>query len=179
MGDFVRLIIDTIQFAWPFRTVEKWERGLYVVCGRWIWEIDPGVYPIVWFFCRVIPVSMADAVLGTSRLDVTLTDGSVLSFQAMATVRVKNPTLAITAVDEYATTTQELLAAVVSDKLGEVNAERLEPEKRRRLLTDLRRWVSEETEPYGVEVVAVRFSSFVLRARVHRLLIDQANPAMW
>src|SRR5678815_2983012 len=63
VGDFVRLVIDTIQFAWPFRTVEKWERGLYVVCGRWIWEIDPGVYPIVWFFCRVIPVSMADAVL--------------------------------------------------------------------------------------------------------------------
>jgi regulator of protease activity HflC (stomatin/prohibitin superfamily) len=179
MGDFVRLIIDTIQFAWPFRTVERWERALYVVCGRWIWEVGPGVYPILWFFCRVIPVSMADAVLGTPRLDVTLTDGSVLSLQAMATVRVKDATKAITAVDEYATTTQELLAAVVSDKLAEVNAERLEPEKRRRLLADLRRWVSEETEPYGVEIVAVRFSSFVLRARVHRLLIDQASPAVW
>lgn len=179
MGDLVRLVIDTIQFAWPFRRVQQWERALYMVCGRWIWEIGPGVYPIFWFFCEVHTVSVAEAICGTNRLDITLSDGRTLSFQATCTARVADVRKAVCSVDDFSSTTQELLASVLADKLADVDADRLQPAKRARLFSDLKRWVAEEAIAYGVEVRLVRFTSFVIAPRTHRLLIDQSQPAAW
>ncbi len=179
MGELVRLALDTIQFAWPLRRVQKWERALYIVCGRWVWEIGPGVYPIVWFFCEVHPISVAEAICGTQRLDVTLSNGSTLSFQATCTARVSDVQKAVCAVDDFATTTQELLASVLADKLADVDADRLSPQKRARLFSDLKRWVADEAAEYGVLVTKVRFTSFILTTRTYRLLIDQSTAAMW
>jgi regulator of protease activity HflC (stomatin/prohibitin superfamily) len=179
VGDFVRLILDSIQFVWPFRRVQKWERALYMVCGRWVCEIGPGVYPILWFFCEVHAISVADALCGTPRLDITLSDGTIASFQAICTARVIDVRKAVLSIDDYATTTQELLGAVLSDRLAQVDRDRLSPEKRGRLISDLRRWVADEAAGYGVEIDKVRFSSFVLNVKAHRLLVDQSQPAAW
>lgn len=179
MGDLVRLILETIQFVWPLRRVQQWERALYIICGRWIWEVGPGVYPILWFFCEVHPVSIAEAIAGTERCDVTLSNGSTLSFQATCTAKVVDVRKAVCNVDNFAQTTQELLASVLADKLADVDVDRLSPNKRGRLFSDLKRWVAEEAATYGVEVSRVRFISFVMTTRTYRLLVDQSPAAVW
>lgn len=179
MGELVKLIIDALQFAWPFRRVLQWERGGYLVCGRWWKEVGPGVYLVVPWFMDVTEISVAEAICGTARQDITLSDGSMLSFSATCTARVVDVKLAICSVDEYQTTTQELLASVLADKLAEVDAARLAHDKRGRLFADLKRWVAEEARGYGVEVSKVRFTSFVTNVKTHRLLIDQASPPVW
>lgn len=179
MGDFLRLALDSIAYLWPFRLVDHWERaGLYVF-GRWWKEVGPGCYLIVPFFMDVKTIPVCEAIVGTGRQDICLTDDTVLSFAATATVKVSNVYLALNAVDDYAETAQELLSSVLAERLADVDAARLTPEKRGRLLGDLRRWVAEEAAAYGVEVSRVRFTSFVLRAKVHRLLIDQNAAAKW
>ena len=179
MGDLWKALVDSIAYIWPFRLVQQWERGGYMVCGRWWKEVGPGVYPVVPWFTNVHEISIAEAICGTSRQDITLSDGTTLSFSATCTARVVNVKLAICSVDEYQTTTQELLASVLADKLAEVDAARLSFEKRGRLFADLKRWVAEEARGYGVEVSKVRFTSFVVNVKTHRLLIDQATPAVW
>lgn len=179
MGELVRLLIDVCQFLWPFRRVSEWERGGWLVCGRWKNEVGPGVYFVIPWFIDIHEVSIAEAICGTARQDITLQDGSTLSFSATATCRVVDVKQAVCSVDDYRTTTQELLASVLADKLAEVDAARLAPDKRGRLFADLKRWVAEEAKGYGVEVSKVRFTSFLVSTKTHRLIIDQGSPAQW
>ncbi len=179
MGELVRLLIDSIAYIWPFRIVRQWERAGYFIFGKWRREIGPGVYMVIPFFMDVHQISVAEAICGTQRQDITLSDGSTLSFQATCTARVVDVRKAVCSVDEYQTTTQELLASVLADKLAEVDADRLSPQKRGRLFSDLKRWVADEAAGYGVEVTKVRFVSFVTNIRTHRLLIDQSTAAIW
>jgi regulator of protease activity HflC (stomatin/prohibitin superfamily) len=63
MGDFVRALIDIIQFVWPFRVVDQWEKGGYYVCGRWWKEMGPGLKVVVPWFTHVEPVSIVPALV--------------------------------------------------------------------------------------------------------------------
>ncbi len=179
MGDFVRLLIDALAYVWPFRIVHTWERAGYLVFGRWWKEVGPGLYVVVPFFSDVHTVSIAESPCGTARLDVTLSDGTLASVQAVAMARVINVMQAVCNVEHFATSTEQTLSAVLADRLGEIDAARLQPDKRGRLLTSLTGWVNKETEVFGVAVREVRFTSFVRQVRAHRLLVDQSHPATW
>jgi regulator of protease activity HflC (stomatin/prohibitin superfamily) len=179
VGEFVRLILDCLAFVWPGRKVGPWERAGRITFGVWKEEVGPGVYWVVPWFQDIHEISIAEAICGTARQDITLSDGSTLSFSATCTARVVDVKLAVCSVDDYRTTTQELLASVLADKLAEVDAARLAPDKRGRLFADLKRWVAEEAKGYGVEVSKVRFTSFILNARCHRLIVDTTSPALW
>lgn len=178
-GEIFGFLRDSVQFIWPFRIVEEWERAGYYVCGRWWKEMGPGLKVVVPWFCTVRTVATVDAIVGTGRQDITLADGRTLSFAATAKAKVVDVNLALNSVDDYHETMQELLASVLADKIAQVDADRLSPEKRGRLFSDLRRWVSEEAGVYGIEISNVRFTSFVLNPKTLRLLIDQQMVAAW
>lgn len=179
MGDFLRLILDSLQYIWPLRIVHQWEKAGYYVFGRCIWIVGPGLYPVVPWFMDVKTVSIAGARVGTGRQDLTLTDGSTLSYSATAWACVTDPELALNAVDSYGATTAETLASILSDKLIEINPDRLRPGRRDTLFKSLEALVQEETATYGVTISKLCFPSFILNVKTHRLLIDQTAPAPW
>lgn len=179
MGEFLRVFLDSITYLWPLSRVEPWERGLYIICGRWTFEVGPGIYPVLPWFMRVATCTNVLALVKTERQDITLTDGTALTFAATANVRVSSVSDAYLGVDSYHQTTQETIAAVLAQKLAEVAAERVTADKRGRLLSDLLRWVNAETQVYGVQVEALRFTTFVVGARTFRLLQESGVPASW
>ena len=175
MADFIRLILDSIAYLWPLHKVAPYERGLYILCSRWHWAVGPGIYFVVPFFSEVRPTSVVMALISTPRQDITLTDGSTLTFASTANVLVTDVTKAWLGVDSFQASAQETIAAVLAEKLSEVNADRVTAEKRGRLLSDLKRWASAETEVFGVRIDALRFTTFVVGVRMYRLL--QESPA--
>lgn len=179
MGDLLRLALDSIQYLWPFRRVQPWERGLYIICGRWVREVGPGIYPILPWFIEVREENAVLGLVSTPRQDITLTDGKMLTFAATANVRVSNLRKAYLDVERYHETAQENIAAVLAQKLAEVDASRVAADKRGRLLADLRRWVNEETQLYGVTVEKLRFTTFVVNAKTFRLLQESGAIAPW
>lgn len=179
MGDFLRLILDSIQFLWPFRIVQEWERGGFYVCGRWWREVGPGLYPIVPWFTAIREISVVPAIVSTGRQDITLADGMLLSFTASATVQVINLNLAVNSVDNYTETTQELVSAVLADKLARVSSDRLDPEKRSALMRSLRDAVAAEAATFGIEVSKIRFTTFITNTPTLRLLQDSPNVITW
>lgn len=178
MSDFFRLIGEWLQFIWPLRKVNQWERGLRYHNGRFKRTLEPGIYWIVPWFHEVKAESVVRGIVQTPRLDITAQDGTMVTFQASATVRVIDLHLAVNTVDAYMETTQELLAAVLADRMAKVDASRLAPEGRGRLLTDLAKWVQSECD-FGVEVSKLRFTTFVVNPRPFRLLGDAAAAAPW
>lgn len=174
MGDFLRLVLDFIKELWPLRIVHQWERGGYYVFGRFKRELEPGIYPVVPWFTTVKEIEVVPAMIETGRQDITLQDGIPVSFSASAWVRVIDYNLAVNTVYDHEHTVKELLRAVLADKIASVDASRLRPEGRARLLSDLTRWVDQEAHEYGLEVTKVRFTSFVSGVRTIRLLQDAA-----
>jgi hypothetical protein len=102
----------------------------------------------------------------------------MVTLQASATVRAVDVNLAVNTVDAYMETTQELLTAVLADRMSKVVATRLAPEGRSDLLRDLAKWVQAECD-FGVEVSKLRFTTFVMNPRPFRLLGDDASVAPW
>lgn len=178
MGDFLRVILDSIQFLWPLDRVRQWERGGYYFCGRWWKEVGPGVYPVIPWFSSVLSISVVPAIVETPRQDITLQDGKTLYFSASATVRVIDLNLAVNSIDNFTQTTQELIAAVLADRLARVRPDRLGPERRSALMRTLREAVTEEARLFGIEVSKLRFTNFVLNAKTIRLL-QNTTPTGW
>lgn len=180
-------LIEILQYAWPFRRVDPWERGNFYVWGR-VWRrwpadasgtVPAGVYFVIPWFSDVLTVTTTPAIVTSARQDIELKDGSTLSFAVSAWTRVTDSALALNSVDQYQETTFESIISVVSAKLAEVDAERLAPEKRGRLLADLVRWVNEETEPFGVRVEKLRFVNFIRNVNTIRLLQDSQIVGTW
>jgi hypothetical protein len=178
VSDLLRTLLEIIQFLWPLRIVHAWERGGYLVCGVWKREVGPGLKAVIPWFCDVMTVSVAPSLVSCERDDITLQDGSTLTFRAMATARVFDVKLAITAVDDYRESTQELIGSFLAERLAEVDADRLGPEKRSRLFKQLQKELAAEAAEWGVEITKLRFNSFVTNVRLYRLLTDSAG-AQW
>jgi regulator of protease activity HflC (stomatin/prohibitin superfamily) len=179
MDTAVRLFVEMCQLLWPFRIVKEWQRGGYMVCGKWWKEVGPGCYVVIPWFFDVQEVSMAGSRVGTGRQDLTLLDGSTLSFAATAWVQVREPKAAICDVDDYQATAQEDLTAILAGELAELDPDRLRPRRRGTLFKELETAVAKQHAKYGVESSQLAFSSFVLGAKMHRLLIDQHTPPQW
>lgn len=178
MGELVRLVFDFIEFLWPFRAVEQWERGVYYFFGKCWRTVGPGRWPVIPYFMEVRAVGIAPSIVGTPLLTITLKNGDALTFSVAATVFVEDAAAALNKIEDYEETTQELLGARVAEKLAEVDPNRIDSGSRRRLATDLARWLDEETVEYGVRVTALRFTNFVVNVRTYRFLTDTSLPAL-
>lgn len=169
---WVDSLLAIVQFLWPFRIVHQWERGGYLVFGKWRREVGPGLKAIVPWFCDVMTAAVVPALVGCERDDITTQDGSTLSFRATATVRVVDVRLALTAVDNYHESTQELIGSFLAEQLAEADAARLVPEKRKALFRTLQNKLAAEAAEWGVEITKLRFNSFVTNVRTFRLLTE-------
>lgn len=173
MGDFLRIILESIHFLWPLAIVHQYERGVYLVFGR-VWKVvGPGLYPKVPWFTEIHFTSVAWEPARTGRCDITAKDNRTVTFDATAWIRVSDPILAYTLVHDYEQGMHSLLSSVLAENLADVEADRLSPEKRGRLNASLKGWVTKEAAQYGLEVDWVRFTSFVLAPRTYRVLTDQ------
>jgi regulator of protease activity HflC (stomatin/prohibitin superfamily) len=179
LSDLVKGLMDFLGALWPWQIVQEWERGAYYVCGRYKGEVGPGAHLVLPWFMTLLTVPIQPAIVGTPRCDITLADGRSLSFQATAKVRVVDINRALNGVDQYQESTQELLQSVLAEKLAEIDPERLEASRRGRLIASLVGWVSAEAAEFGVEIEAVRFTTFVVQPRTYRLLSDDAPSIAW
>jgi hypothetical protein len=153
--------------------VESWERGVYFVLGKRWKVVGPGRWPVVPFFMDVRAVPIVPGPLGTPLQNITLTDGRAVVFSAVATAVVVDPWKAFD-VDDYAESTQELVAACIAERLMDVESTRMDREKRNRLIADLIRWVNGETMQFGVAVQAIRFNNLLFNVKTYRILTDTA-----
>ena len=191
---WLQVAIDWVGELWPFQQVDQWERGVMFFLGRvvdagWLsWIADllhlpfrdgsghllPGLYAFVPWFMDIATVDVVPVPIGTPLLNITLTDTKTLSWSATYIVRVFHPKNALCEVDDYQESTGEIITSRISEKLAEVDATRIDPEKRKRLLADLLRWVNDDTREFGVEVRAIRFTNFAIDQKAYRLLTDTA-----
>jgi regulator of protease activity HflC (stomatin/prohibitin superfamily) len=191
---WLQVALDFLYQFWPFVQIDPWERGVMFFSGRVVkpgWfsrlatkigmpfrdetgHLLPGTYFFIPWLQDVSGVDVVPVPIGTPMLNITLDDKRTLSFSVTFIVRVFDPTMALCEVDDYKESTGEIIASKVAEKLMEVDATRIDSEKRKRLLSSLRSWVNDDTEVFGVEVLDLRFPNFAVEQKAYRILSDTA-----
>jgi len=174
MEGLVRLIVEIVQYIWPFREVQHWERGVYMVMGRARWTVGHGRWPVVPYFMDVIAVTTVPAMISTPLQTITLANGQTLTYSASAMVVVEDARAALIRIDSYQQTTQELLAAHLASEMATVDVARMDAERRGRLLSSLVKALDKETSAYGVRCTGLMFTNFAVNLRAYRLLMDSS-----
>lgn len=175
--NFVQSIIELLKSFWPFAIVKEWESGEYYVLGKHWKTFTPGLLFVPPWFCEVYVVSVKPSPISTPRMDLTLKSGAQLSFTATAVMQVEHAANALNEIDDYRESTQEILGAVLADRLSRIAEDKLDAENRASLLRDLRDRVDAETSVFGVRARSVRFTTFVVNPKQIRLLQDGAVQA--
>jgi regulator of protease activity HflC (stomatin/prohibitin superfamily) len=169
VAEFLRLLLDAIQYIWPFRMVRTGEVGVFFVLGRARRMVAPGVYPVLWWFMDVRAVPVKRDNYETLLQTITLKNEDTLTFNATVSFIITNSMLALTEVQRYDETATEDAAAVLADTLADLDVGRLDPAKRRGLLRTCTAAVNAVVEPYGVHVESLRFNNFVHNIKTYRL----------
>lgn len=172
ISELLAILKEIWSYIWPFEIIMQWQRAGYYRNGKFVRVVGPGLKIKVPWFQNYEPVGMVPNPLVTGRMDITLEDGT-LSFDATAQMVVLDPEKALNNIDDYHTSTVQILASVLSDKLAQVEREQLSPSRRGRLMSNLHRWVNAETSDFGVEIRNIRFNSFVLNIKTFRLLTGE------
>lgn len=174
-SDFLHLILQFVEFLWPFKIVHQWEKGVYLVGGR-VWRVvGPGLYVKIPWFIDLHEISMVWSQVGTARSDITMKDGRLISFAAVVNYRVTDPVAAFTVVHDHEHAMLHLVTGVLAEKLAEIEPDRIEANKRGRLNTSLQEWVRQEAAEFGMEVQWVRFTTFVINPKTFRVLNESAS----
>jgi regulator of protease activity HflC (stomatin/prohibitin superfamily) len=176
---WIQALLDFIGKFWPLVIVEQWERGGYYVGGKWWKEVGPGIKVVMPWFTHVESVTIVPALVDAGRQDITLRDGSNLSFSATATLCVVDVNKALNSIDQYHEACRELIGSYLAEKLSTLPIEKFDPDKRSTTMRQLRDGLHNEAAEFGIEVTKLRFTSFVRNLRTYRLLVDQDHPALW
>lgn len=174
MNDLLRLILDSITYLWPVKIVMEYERGVYYVCGRYWKEMGPGPKLVPPFFAELRIESVVPDVYVTRLQSIETKDGKTLTYSATMEIEIVDLNAAYNRVHNYGESALETASAVLSEKLAEVGAEMLTPEKRGYLIAGCLGRLRTELSPLGLKVNTLRFNNFVRQMRIVRLFNDQS-----
>ncbi|HUT86477.1 MAG TPA: SPFH domain-containing protein [Candidatus Heimdallarchaeota archaeon] len=175
MMDFFGRLLEYIERLWPFRPVEAWERGFYIVFSKPMKEVGQGIWPVIPYFTDVLVVPIAEARLTTPMLNIVLQNGKRLAFSVSARVKVVDVKKALIVVSTYQETTGEEVAAFIADFLADAKPDRLTSAIRRKnLIIEAVRELNNRTIEYGVEVIEIQFTNWIEDIKTYRLLNDSS-----
>jgi regulator of protease activity HflC (stomatin/prohibitin superfamily) len=164
------MVLQFIEFVWPFRQVEPWERGIIIVCGRWVFEVGPGVYPLFWYFMKMHTVNMLPETqhLGTVEV-VTTENGETISYGVLIETQVLDAKLAYLTVEDYDNKSRRDAWGIIAMQLADLPSKRLQAGDQRALRRTMILSINKVIERYGVTCLTLAFPTFVGGMRSYRL----------
>jgi regulator of protease activity HflC (stomatin/prohibitin superfamily) len=173
--NWLATLIEFLERFWPLEIVYEWEAGVFFIFGHAMrWRLGPGMYPFIPWFMHIEKVDVVSVPFSTPLQRITLDDASTLTYSATAIVQIVDPYKAVCAIADYRQSTGERVLSMISEKLAEIDTERLKSGSRKRLRTMLTKETDKDTQEFGVTVQDIRFANFAINQRSYHLLMDSA-----
>lgn len=169
MGDFLRLLLDSIEYLWPLQVVEPWERGVYLVCGR-VWrDVGPGIYLRLPFFTKIRTANVVAEAKLTEPHTVNLRGGDSVTFALKFDVCVVDTRAAVVGVIDYEPKAVIDTIGVASEHLAALTRVPATHLRREALREAIEAAATAHALRYGVEIRELTFPVFVRNMRTYRL----------
>jgi len=172
------LIISVIVVLYLLNSIKilrEYERGVIFRLGRALPEPKgPGLILVFRPLDQIVRISLRQEVMEVPPQDIITRDNVTLKVNAVVTLRVVDPTLAVVKVANYAYQTSQFAQTTLRSVLGEVELDEL-LSHRDKLNLRIQGIIDQRTEPFGVKVQSVEVKQVDLPDQMLRAMAKQAE----
>jgi regulator of protease activity HflC (stomatin/prohibitin superfamily) len=176
-GYFI-LIVSFIVLLYLLNSIKilrEYERGVIFRLGRALLEPKgPGIILVFRPLDQMVRISLRQEVMEVPPQDVITRDNVTIKVNAVVTLRVINPILAVVQVANYAYQTSQFAQTTLRSVLGEAELDEL-LSHRDKLNLRIQTIIDARTEPFGVKVQSVEVKQVDLAEQMLRAMAKQAE----
>jgi regulator of protease activity HflC (stomatin/prohibitin superfamily) len=174
MTGWILLIIFIIFGLGGLRVVNQYERGVILTLGRYTGTYNPGLRWILIGIQKMIKVDMRITTVDIPRQEAITKDNVPVGINAVVYFRVMRAEDAVLKIENYSYATSQYALAAMRDIVGGVELDTLLTE-RERIANDIKQIVDKETDPWGIDVTAIKMQDIELPAGMKRAMAAQAE----
>ena len=168
------LVIIVLYLINSIKILKEYERGVIFRLGHIIPPKGPGVILVFRPLDQMVRISLRQEVMEVPPQDVITRDNVTIKVNAVVTLRVIDPTLAVVKVTNYAYQTSQFAQTTLRSVLGEVELDEL-LSHRDKLNLRIQGIIDQRTEPFGVKVQSVEVKQVDLAEQMLRAMAKQAE----
>ena len=172
----VLVMLGVSLAAASVRVLREYERGVVFRFGRLVAQKGPGLVLLVPIADRMVRVTLRTITHTIPPQDVITRDNVPARVDAVAYFRVVDADASVVDIENYLQATSEIAKTTLRSVLGKAELDTLLSE-RERLNEDLQRIIDEQTEPWGIKVVAVEIKDVGIPQEMQRAMARQAEAA--
>ncbi len=172
LGTILFLLITF--FIGGIRIINEYERGVILTFGKYSGIKLPGfrwIFPVVQ---KIIKVDLRITTVDVPRQEAITKDNVPVGINAVVYFRVQQPEYAILRVENYKYAVSQYALAALRDIIGGVELDTLLAE-RDRVAAEIKKIVDAETDPWGIDVTAIKMQDVELPAGMKRAMAAQAE----
>ena len=170
----VLVMLGVSLAAASVRVLREYERGVVFRFGRLVAQKGPGLVLLVPIADRMVRVTLRTITHTIPPQDVITRDNVPARVDAVAYFRVVDADASVVDIENYLQATSEIAKTTLRSVLGKAELDTLLSE-RERLNEDLQRIIDEQTEPWGIKVVAVEIKDVGIPQDMQRAMARQAE----
>lgn len=156
------------------RIVNQYQRGVVLTLGKYTSTRTPGltwIFPVVQ---RMIKVDMRITTIDIPRQEAITKDNVPVGINAVVYFKVVKAENAVLEVENYSYAVSQYALAALRDIIGGVELDTLLTE-RESLATEIKKVVDVQTDPWGIDVTAIKIQDIELPAGMKRAMAAQAE----
>lgn len=154
--------------------VNQYERGIILTLGRYTSTRSPG---LIWIFPgiqQMIKVGMRITTIDIPRQETITKDNVTVGINAVVYFKVLRAEDAVLKVENYSYAVSQYALAALRDIVGGVELDTLLTE-RDKIAKEIKEIVDKETDPWGIDVTAIKMQDVELPAGMKRAMAAQAE----
>lgn len=156
------------------RVINQYERGVVLTLGKYTGTYTPGLRWILIIVQRMIKVDMRITTVDIPRQEAITKDNVPVGINAVVYFKVQKAEDAVLKVENYGYAVSQYALAAMRDIVGGVELDTLLTE-REKIAQDIKRVVDTETDPWGIDVTAIKMQDIELPAGMKRAMAAQAE----
>ena len=171
----VVLVVLAVSLAGAsVRVLREYERGVVFRFGRLVAQKGPGLVLLMPIADRMVRVTLRTITHTIPPQDVITRDNVPARVDAVTYFRVVDADASVVDIEDHLQATSEIAKTTLRSVLGKAELDTLLSE-RERLNEDLQRIIDEQTEPWGIKVVAVEIKDVGIPQDMQRAMARQAE----
>ncbi|PIS34383.1 MAG: hypothetical protein COT37_02485 [Parcubacteria group bacterium CG08_land_8_20_14_0_20_43_9] len=170
----VILVFLFILFLSGIRIINEYERGVILTFGKYSGTKIPGFRWIFPGIQRLINVDLRITTVDVPRQEAITKDNVPVGVNAVVYFKVEKPEFAVLKVENYRYAVSQYALAALRDIIGGVELDALLTE-RENVAIAIKQMVDAETDPWGIDVTAIKMQDIELPAGMKRAMAAQAE----
>ncbi len=157
-----------------FKVLKEFERGVIFRLGRLVGARGPGLIILIPGIERMERVDLRTVTMDIPSQDVITRDNVSVKVNAVLYFRVVDPTKAVVEVENFLMATEQLAQTTMRSVCGQAELDQLLAE-RDEINEKIQQILDEQTDPWGVKVVAVELKHIDLPPDMQRAMAREAE----